>query len=346
MVLIEGDNGTGKSSILEALYYGCYLRSFRTSASREIVSFLDDAKSSTFFVKIELAQSDPLAVGNTLYIGYSRDKKVVKIDQKTIISHTQLLDHYRVISVCEDDLFLIKGSPQYRRLFIDQMISLTNQDFSVLLRDYKTTLSQRNALIAKKLIDVTLYDLWTQQLWEKTRQIQKMRIAVLEILESSVNTLIEEYLDEDVSVSFSYVAARKSDTLDLETFKAKNTLLQQDESRFFRSLFGVHLDDIAITFRQRNSRAYASRGQQKLTMLLIKIAQIQHFSAKHGDVIFLLDDFLVDFDENNIKKIFLILSNLTSQCIITAPAKETVLKKLLLEQRIEYTVVVLDNPVV
>src|SRR5579872_1217840 len=119
VILLEGANGVGKTSFLEALYYACYLRSFRSHSPKELVTFGQNG----FFMQIEVA--------NNLYnheffhdiqIGFSQTKKLVKVDQKTISSYKELMRIYRVISLTEDDLELIKGSPQVRRTFMDQAL--------------------------------------------------------------------------------------------------------------------------------------------------------------------------------------------------------------------------------
>src|SRR5688572_2091521 len=92
-VHIEGVNGVGKTTILEALHYACYLRSFRTHIPKELISF----GKSDFFIKLSL--HDQLhSMDHTIQIGFSPTKRLVKVDQKTIESYKDLLSHYRVIS--------------------------------------------------------------------------------------------------------------------------------------------------------------------------------------------------------------------------------------------------------
>ncbi len=108
-------------------------------------------------------------------------------------------------------------------------------------------------------------------------------------------------------------------------FIAKNPDLFDLERRFGRSLFGAHLDDFAIKLQDVKSKHYASRGQQKLIALLLKIAQIQELSAQKGGVIFLLDDFMTDFDAARAQIFLDILFSLKGQLIFTTPVKEGVL---------------------
>lgn len=119
IVLICGANGTGKTSLLEALYYGCYLRSFRTHLSRDLVALGKDS----FFVKFLIRDGvEDNSVDHTIQIGFAHNKRLVKVDNKTAISYKDLLLYYRVVSLTEDDLKLIQDGPEERRAFLDQAL--------------------------------------------------------------------------------------------------------------------------------------------------------------------------------------------------------------------------------
>src|SRR5437762_3724304 len=89
LILIQGANGAGKTSLLEALYYACYLRSFRTAAPRELITHGAD----NFFVRVSL---DSASEQNEVQVGFSGARRLVKINQRPIISYKELLDFYRV----------------------------------------------------------------------------------------------------------------------------------------------------------------------------------------------------------------------------------------------------------
>ena len=117
IVLIQGLNGSGKTSLLEALYYVCYLRSFRTHLPKEMLQF----EHSNFFIKVIFRDQN---FTHEIQAGFSNAKRLVKIDNKAISSYKELMNYYRVIGLTEDDMFLIKGGPQERRVFIDQLLLL------------------------------------------------------------------------------------------------------------------------------------------------------------------------------------------------------------------------------
>jgi DNA replication and repair protein RecF len=85
------------------------------------------------------------------------------------------------------------------------------------------------------------------------------------------------------------------------------------------SLFGAHLDDFIIQFESKSARRLASRGQQKLIITLLKMAQVRHITRHKGPLLFLIDDFITDFDSATLQRLFPLLRDLECQLIITTP---------------------------
>lgn len=311
-VLLEGVNGIGKTSILEALYYTCYLRSFRTHSPKELIAF----NQQELFIKVTVGSLDGLS--HDIQIGMSQSKRLVRVDKRPISSYKDLMAYYRIISLTEDDLALIQGSPQYRRLFLDQMLLLLNPEFGYTLKEYRQIVDQRNAYLQQHRKDEDTYKVLTQQQWKQAKQIEAKRRELLDRLFVVVNNLNKQFLTDEYKILFSYRPKRVlCDSFD--EFYADISRVKEQEFRYGRSLFGVHLDDITITLQDRYSRTYASRGQQKLILLLLKIAQLQILNEMGCSSIFLLDDFMTDFDEKRSLELISALDSLNSQLIFTTP---------------------------
>ena len=328
IVLITGSNGTGKTAILEALYYACYLRSFRTHILRDLITF----EKTAFVINISFeAYVDEQCMYHDLQVGFDQQKKLVKVDGKTIQTYKDLLDYYRIISITTDDMQLIAGYPQKRRTFIDQALSLFDPSYVSELRTYRTILYNQNALLHRQNIDDSLYHLWSKQLWQKTRYLQERRIQMLGNLQHKTTDLLSSFFGQAIKIEMRYKSRMlKNETL-YEEFSAAHPDLPLKEKTMQRSLFGIHLDDISVCFDTKQSKFYASRGQQKLTVFLIKAALAQYITQHKGKVTLLLDDFMGDFDQNILARLYDLLRYMDCQLIFTSPTSQGYLEQKLLE---------------
>lgn len=322
VVLVEGNNGAGKTTLLEALYYSCYLRSFRTHLGRELVSFEKDH----FFLQVAF-DHEALASRHEIQVGVSGKTKLVKFDSKAIQSHKEIVQYYRVIALTEDDVSLIKGSPDGRRLFLDQALVLSNPSLIAHMKEYKKIMLSRNALLARhgSKSDPQLMS-WTEQLWKSTVRLQEARISYIAQLQKQIDHILAshgERLGEEVGVKLVYEKKNLPDSEDFALFWSTLQVKGTDalEMRYGRSLFGAHLDDLSISFNSKKARMFASRGQQKLVVFLIKIAQMQLLEEQNRASCLLLDDFLTDFDEKRLSWCLHLLQEICGQIFIACPLK-------------------------
>ncbi len=327
IVVIQGVNGVGKTTLLEALHYLCYLRSFRTYSPGNLLQFGKD----TFFIKTDFfSGTNEQRMDCSLQVGFEKKKRLVKLNQKNISSFKELMDHYRIITLTEDDLFLIKGGPEVRRSFIDQAILLQDPLYGKMLREYKKVLDNRNSLLRAFKIDKDSFVVWTKLLWQKTAEIHKLRIQLLKDFENRINVMLTTIFDEQLQVCLEFRPKKEVIGKSVAVFLQDHEFSLK-EVTCKRTLFGAHLDDILIKFQDKKSKNYASRGQQKLTVLLLKIAQLQHLQDKKGLATLLLDDFMTDFDELRLKKLISFLSTLSNQLIFTSPINKGLFDDLLMQ---------------
>lgn len=313
LILISGANGSGKTTLLEILHYCCYLRSFRTSSAQDLPSF----DHASFFIKAVIEGHDGFE--HAIHVGVEDKKKLVKVDQKNITTYKELTTLYRVVTLTEDDLFLIKGSPEVRRTWIDQACAITNPEYVTLLRHFRKVLQQRNALLQSHY-DSESYAIWTDRLVSISEQVRHERMTLLNALQKGVNALLDQYFNSEFTVTITY-----------QPKIVNESSLQFQERALKRSCLGAHLDDIAIAFQSNSARSFASRGQQKLATLLLKIAELQHLAGLGMDAILLLDDFMTDFDTSRINLLLPVLQGLQTQIIFTSPLDEGYLERRLLE---------------
>jgi len=321
-VLIEGANGSGKTSLLEAMHYLCYLRSFRTHIPQELVH----AAAPSFFIKASFTNTTAgIPLTHEAQVGFQHKRRLVKIDDRTVSSYKELLAHYRVLTLTEDDILLITGGPEARRTFLDQALLLSDSAFIALLRSLRTCVAQRNALLQDHRHTMDSYRVWTEQLWNLSIQIQQRRCILLEELEKEVYTLGQGNTPWVLlSLSCRYLPKLTGNHPTFQAFMEANPELPTKEKLWGRTLFGAHLDDIALDFQERKSKIFASRGQQKLIALMLKIALIRLLNRQEGPkTIFLLDDFMTDFDDSRIEQLISLMGSLENQLIFTCPLRAT-----------------------
>lgn len=315
VVVIEGANGSGKTSLIEAIHYACYMRSFRAHSPRDLIRF----ESDNFFINAQFND-------HTISIGVmSQDgsiKRQVKVDNTAITSYKELRSYCRIITITEDDVMLIKGSPEKRRSFIDQALFLIDTESLELFKVYQEILDHRNALLytakSKKIDDDSLA-FWTRKLWDLSTAIAEKRCTALQQLAVQASTLLALFWPES-ETRFEYHPKCNYETT-FDGFITMHKDLFEKEKHFGRSLFGIHLDDIEIIVNQKKARYFSSRGQQKLLIMMLKIALIQHLCSidTHIPIAFLLDDFTTDFDALVSNKLMEICIKLNCQLIFVSP---------------------------
>lgn len=316
IVLITGSNGSGKTSVLEALHYACYFKSFKSSFGADLIK-LDNAQLG-FSVDVDILNDLSLNSDLLNVTFQGSGKKIVKLNQKNLSSYNELADSYKVITITEDDMDLIKGYPENRRVFLDHLLLLMDPLYGKTLKTYRKILKNRNSLFARP-IDIDSYMLWTKQLYDLSQEIIFRRISLLSLLDTHIKNLIEAIKGSDnldISLDYVYSKPYSMKDLDFASFMELNSNIMGYEIHAGRSLFGAHLDDFIIRFNNKSSRSYSSRGQQKLVLFLLKISCLKIIKTK---AIFLIDDFMTDFDNNKLSFLIDLMVTFSSQVIITCP---------------------------
>jgi DNA replication and repair protein RecF len=322
LIIITGANGSGKTSIIEALHFLCYLRSFKTARTKELIL----TGSKGFSITSSIASENTF---DTLQVQFTPTKRSVKLNQKPVNSFKELYSVYKAITITEDDLLIVKGSPSVRRAFIDQMLILKDPSYALILRKYRQIIENRNSLLGNTRLEEDSYYLWTDQLLKQALIIQEERKKLLTLLQETASSLAHEVLDESYTFTLSYEPARPYRNLEAtaEELVKQYPAIMNQERAYKRSLIGAHLDDYSIQFQKKSSRIYASRGQQKLIVFLLKLAQLQ--LIKTEGAVLLIDDFLTDFDDAKVAALLPLIIKLPSQTFITATSVPPFLQELL-----------------
>lgn len=335
VVLIKGANGSGKTTLLEALAYASNLKSFRTHHAAELVSFTEDG----FFIKLQV---EPDHVLKTAFAG---GKRLIKFDEKAIRSYKEIANLYHAVCLTEDDLDIVQAGPDLRRTFVDQVLSITDPEYIQDLKNNKRVVDQRTALLNKPTFSDSYYQFWTDELKKKSSVIKEKRVDCLKVITQRVNELFNSYINPVLNKNY-IVELRYQEKFELVKTENKYELeqLMHKERRSGRTLFGAQLDDIVINLQEQKSRSFASRGQQKLLVLILKIVSLMlilESSQKPDMLIFLLDDFLTDLDSRVAHALLKLISDLNVQLFITSPGTTNVVEEALTKENIDYQEILL-----
>jgi DNA replication and repair protein RecF len=302
--LITGENAAGKTSLLEAIFYMSYGRSFRSSQIKHLITH----DLEYFRLMGNLAENNT-RVGIERYI----DSQLIRVNQKTINKASELSALLPVLVLHPDSHQLISAGPDHRRQFMDWGVFHVEHEFLHSWKKYKTALSQRNAALRMGQAD-KLCSLWNAALVEHARVIENLRLKYLESIQKLTNELALELFPEH-SIQLNYRRGWPSE-VEYEDYLTIN--LSKDRDKGFTQS-GPHRADIKILVDGQAAQSSISRGQQKKLVTLLKIAQLMLFSqCSTNKCVLLFDDLPAELDKENQNKIMSILSKLNIQLFITA----------------------------
>ena len=292
LTVVHGRNGAGKTNLLEGLYFGCTGRSCRTSNEREVVRF--DAATT----RVEVDLSDDEGRPHALAVGFTPGAaKRLQADGVTV---ERLIDVQARPLVCvfaPDRLELVKGPPALRRSHVDQVVAASWPARAATRRAYGRALAQRNALLAaigSRRASRSSLPAWDAELARHGIELRDDRAAAVELLAPRFGVLAEA-LGLGAGAELRYrPRSRSADAAGLAAELAERT--ESDLERGFTA-HGPHRDDLALLRDGRELRAYGSRGEQRLALLALLLAEREALASTRGAVpLMLLDDVMSELD--------------------------------------------------
>lgn len=319
--LIFGNNGIGKTSIIEAIYLLATADSFRAGRVEEMIRLEADLGRVQGLIDLEGANADEeneeLKLEAMLTRGVVQGKKT----QYRLFSVNDIrrrkkdfLAFFKAVVFRPEDLRLVEGSPSRRRSFLDTALSMVSMEYAMALSRYEQTLKRRNRLLQKvsegKEARDTL-NFWNLNLIKNGEILQRQRSGFIDFIREVVFPF-----ELNIEYEPSIISERKIlEHLDKEIFLG-------------HTLIGPHKDDFTLKFSQEEKKidnlsllAYGSRGQQRLGVLWLKVAELQFLTDKIGyQPVLLLDDILSELDVHS-KSMVLDLLQSYQSILTTADAE-------------------------
>ncbi len=271
--LLQGDNGAGKTSVLEAIHLLGYGRSFR-AAGREALLRPDAARVELF---AEIAGPDGSTVRR---LGLACDARQweARIDGESVRSLAELLAHCPVVCFEPGSHALIAGGSELRRRFLDWGLFHVEQDFLQVWRRYQRALRQRNALLKTGAADAELLP-WESELASAGERLHALRVSHIEGMQPALAHWAAQLVPELGALRLAYAAGwRQSREPLLEAFQAGRG---RDRALGHTSA-GPHRANFSVGFEHLPQRESFSRGQEKLAALVCILAQADRFAGARG----------------------------------------------------------------
>ncbi len=305
--LIHGLNASGKTSLLESVYYLSHLRSFRSPYLSDLINH--NASRLQLLAKATDQHNHQIPIG----IKRSKESLEVRANLKPIQRVADITALFPVLAIHPDSYRLITGSPGERRAYIDWGVFHVEQGFFEAWQRYKKALSQRNA--ALRLGQKPSYcKLWDKELDLASQHIDVKRDKYIQGLNPYYRNLIEQFFPGQ-QVRLEYRRGWKTD-------QSLLTVLDQSFERDMKRGFtqaGPHRADLYMQVDGQSAQTGISRGQQKLLVALLKLAQVQQFSQSAGrHCILLYDDLAAELDKEHRKQIMSVLKSMPIQLFMTA----------------------------
>ena len=287
-VLLIGENGQGKTNLLEAIYTLCYGSSFRTSNIKELIN----QKYKDF--KITGIYQDNEGLDHELEFLFKDNKRTIRLDQRMIIDRKELIYNIPCIVFSHDDIWFVTGEPEQRRHFFDQTMSMYDSLFFDDLRKYKNVLKQRNQAIKDKRDE--LLGIYDMQLASHGLNIQNARIKAVYEFNQIFPALYKEVSESPYDLTISYIPSWNSCTTESEILE----LLKNTRERDFilqTTSSGIQRDRFIVTYDDKPFMQIGSTGQVRLASLLFRVAQMNFYTRKtKRNPLILVDDVLLELD--------------------------------------------------
>lgn len=297
--IIYGKNAAGKTNILEAIFLFCTGRSHRGASDREMI------KQGAAFATVKLAFQNSVRDFYGVLKLCENKKKYITINDVSIRRMSQLSNYLNVVMFAPEDLSIVKDGPSQRRKFLDMAISQIHPSYLSFLSDYIKTMTQRNNLlreIRQNRTAIATLDVWDERLAILCSQITQYRDNFIHEMELYLKPIHAEITKELIEMCYVPNVCQKEEIADAEhmpdLIREKIRRSRERDIETGLSNVGIHRDDIRFFLEKRDSRRFASQGQQRSIVLSLKLAQTELMHEHFNEYpILLLDDIMSELDE-------------------------------------------------
>ena len=321
--VLLGDNGQGKTTVVEAISYLCLTKSFFAGSDADVLNF------NAGLFEIEGVFRSDGDVETHVRVAYEREtgRKAVLINGQSVVKFSEVIGRFPVVVSSPDHSSITMGSPAERRKFADFVISQASKSYLAGLVEYRRIVRQRNRILGDIKYGVGdspgLLESWDEQLIKTGAAIMARRSAFVSDFKPFLEAAHRDLSDDKETPLMEYEPFRQSGTVGTEEdFRVllTNDLRQKRtaELRTGSTLVGPHRDEFTCTINGHDLRKYASQGQHKTYLVALKMAEFFYLHERcHEMPLLLLDDIFSELDEHRAVRLLNFVGNL-SQTFITS----------------------------
>jgi DNA replication and repair protein RecF len=319
-----GNNGSGKTNIVESLIYLAYLSSHRVSQNLPLLHLGTDQA----IIRAEIERDDR-TLQVDLEINASKANRA-RLNQNPTKSQREILGALQVIYFSPEDLDLVRGEPTHRRDFLDKLLIMRSPRLAGVISDYDRVVKQRNTLLKTRSPENALAP-WTEQIINLGAQLSAERIALVEELNPYVAANYAN-LNEVKPASISYKSATDGLTTNTEkniqTLTARQLEVARQETERGASLIGPHRDDLHLQLSDFPAKGYASHGESWSMAISLRIGSFNLLKSEGAEPILILDDIFAELDTTRRAQLTSV-TKMAEQTIITAAVESDLPPELL-----------------
>ena len=288
-----GNNGMGKTNLLDAIYYLSFCKSHVNTPDSRLICYGEDMCVVQGVYDYDGKEEEIFcAIRNGQRKQFRRNKK----EYERLSEHIGLLP---LVMISPSDTDLIHGGSDERRRFIDMIISQHDKHYLNSLIQYNKAMMQRNVLLRERRNEASLFDILEMQMGSYSVGINEKRALFVDKLIPIFNEYYGMICDSSETVCLRYVSSLAAGDIvkDLKESRAKDMMLGYTST-------GIHKDDIEMTLDEQLIRRVGSQGQNKTYLIALKLAQYAYIAANGvTKPILLLDDIFDKLDANRVEKI-------------------------------------------
>lgn len=309
--ILIGNNGQGKTNLVESIYTFVYLKSFRNQALGDLVHFESDGFNN------EMVYQSLDGIHDLQY-KYLKNKSTVFKDHIEIKKKSEFIGQLNAVIFVPEDLLMLKLSPQVRRNFIDLALSQVDKQYLLDLTYYQKLIKQRNKYLKSSIKkDDPYLKVLNQHLFHFGSNIFEKRKSFIAKLKAEMESIFPFLTDHKETFDLEYTYHYDYQT-GIESFMEK---MDENFERDFmkkETRLGIHRDDIQILVNGIDAKKFASQGQQRTIVLSLKLALVEYiFHVKQDYPILILDDVFSEIDIERKAKLLTYIENRVQTFITT-----------------------------